>query len=247
MAVNADKQWNEVLTGADGATIQAGPKAGTTTIEATAEAKQVLAAIARSVVLTHAQTGDGEWIEIARNGQYSLIVKSDTVGTGRYSDTNNFIAYNTLNAGTTTNLRYAMNNWYSNTLDTNARLRSFVVGHDALAKLGTWADLNAANGFSEPTGVAAGATDVAFPLSFQEAATYMSTEWFDGSARRASSAEAIANWNKLENQSVSWLRSPGRDSTRASSLYDLGYVDVTYVYRMRGIRPALWVETSIFD
>ena len=343
VVVNADKQWDGVLTNAAGATIQAGPKAGTTTTEATAEAKQALVAITKfnnqtltasattvnitsdavgvagpsitdgegnpavivswsssntsavvvaadgkltaagltgsSIItgtdrygntvtftvvvsqvypsgvptpqvrtLSHLQTGDGKWIELAQSGQYSLIVKSDIVRTSRFSNTSNFIAYSDLNTTTVTNnLRYAMNNWYSEELDANARLRSHVVGHDALAKLGIWGELSTTSGFSAPTGVApaAGATDVAFPLSFQEAATYLSLQWLGSSSYIPSSAEAIANWGELTRASF-WLRSPSFDTIHAAYLDSGGNLSANNVRNAHGMRPALWVRTSIF-
>ena len=253
VVTNADKQWNGILTNAEGAEIKAGPNAGATTVEASPNAKQVLAVITDNVQrmgtrsLSAAQTGDGNWIEVATKGSYSLIVKAEAVGVSRYSNTSSAMPYSELDLSNPGNLRYAINEWYNQDMASDARIRSFVVEHDALAKPGTWAYLSAANGFSAPTGAtpAAGATDVAFPLSFQEAATYLSIQWYNGFGYTASSKEAIENWQKLESKHNTWLRSVvGADSVSFSGVYGIASSKVNIE---NSVYPALWVRTAIFD
>ena len=253
VVTNTFGQWNQVETKAEGAIIQTGLKAGNTTMEATAEAKRMLnisLASTKVRVLSDAQTGDGEWIELTRNGEYSLIVKSDTAGTSRYSDTGSFIAYKELgNSGI--NLRRTINNWYNSTLAPTAPLRDFVVGHDALEKPGAWGSLSASDGFSAPTGAAAGTTDVAFPLSFQEAAKYMAMGWNGDAGYTSTSIEAMGAWYKLETPTWSWLRTIGASTNNASYIGSNGGVEDNGVRNASTssgrVRPALWVRSDIFD
>ena len=210
--------------------------------------------IATTRMLTAQQTGDGEWIEIARNGDYSLILRrSCIVGTSRFSSTANYVSYAD-QPHTTGNLRFAVNNWFTNTLSTAAPLRAYTVDHDALMKPGTASHLSSENGFSIPTGTLRGTgSDVAFPLSFQEAATYVSGRWNDNISGAEtwlpSSAGALVNWNRLTDRTAtSWLRTAGRSSTAASYLYTDNRVGnllgVGHAFR---VRPALWVDSAIFD
>jgi hypothetical protein len=216
---------------------------------------QGVGTIATTRTLTNAQTGDGDWIEIATNGGYSLIVRRSALSEKtRFSSTDDYTAYAS-QTHISGNLRYAVNDWYTNTLSIASPLREYAVGHDALTKPGTVSHLSAENGFSVPTGELKGmGSDVAFVLSFQEAATYMSSQWSNNISGTetfgASSADAIANFNRLQDgtSESSWLRSPGRTSASASYLYRDGGVrghgGVTYT---ASVRPALWVESSIFD
>ena len=237
----------------NGATITSGDGEGGTTAQASNNAKGALAAIESRrgmVTLTPAQTGDTEnWIEIARNGEYSLIVRAKVIGLTQYKPAIPFAAYTTLDVDTAGNLRYAINNWYDNTLDGSARLRSYVVGHDALTKPGTWASFDATNGFSIPTGVAATGTkaDIAFPLSFQEAANYCSGAWYDGSVYTTGADTTVKNWNKFEDSTWTWLRSQANFTGFASTIRSTGNVGASDNVTLTtvGARPALWVKTDI--
>ena len=255
IVINGDKQWNKVLTNADGGVIKNGAKAGQTTIEASSEAKQVLRDITeRSVipaglgVLSHDKTGNGNWVEISRNGEYSLIVKSDVTGveiSTIYCDGDEYIPYGLLDTSDPDNLRSKMNYWYDNALDSDARMRSFTVGHDALTKVGTWGDVDDPDGFSEPTGVAV-SSDVAFPLSYQEAANYLSYRYYTTSYQ-ISSATAFENWQKLEYRDITTgLRSPGSNPALAANLNTTGSVSNNNTHASYVLRPAVWVHSSIF-
>ena len=206
-------------------------------------------------VLEHAQTGDGKWIEIAKNGAYSLIIKADTVTTTTFNTGNSYVAYASQDRNQQGTLRYEMNNWYANQLALGAKLRTFAVGHDASGKPGTWANLNASDGFSVPTGVIAIGEDIAFPISFQEAARYCSVSWYNGSSTVTSAQGANANWNKLNDRTStwSWLRSPGYSVYNASYLISDGSVGSLVISNgdvnesIYSVRPALWVKSTIFN
>jgi len=248
---NADGQWDEVLTNADGAEIKVGSKAGETTIEASTRAKQLLMGlIGEANVLLHAQTGDGTWIEIAKQGEFSLIVKAETVGQTRYSESP-IIPYADQDIDTPGSLRYVINNWYDNTLAADAPLRDYVIAHDALIRPGVGRENNNVTGFSRPMGLTPSATDVAFPLSYQEAVSYLSRQWRNSAnAVVPSDADAIANFDKLTDRSVhgSWLRTLSNISNNwgTTILTDGLLGDVTFNSNQYA-RPALWVRSAIFE
>ena len=197
-------------------------------------------------VLTADKAGDNSaWVEIATNGGYSLIVRAQTTGQAAFYSSGNYQAYGTA----TGPLRVAINTWYRGLSSTSA-LRTHSVGHDALSKPGTWANLSAANGFSVPTGVSTTADDTAFPLSFQEAANYCSVQWYNGSSWQGSITQANVNWNKLTDRTSthSRLRSPGNIASHASILHSSGSAGNTGgVTSSYWVRPALWVQSSIFN
>ena len=199
-------------------------------------------------VLTADKAGDdSEWVEIATNGGYSLIVRSQITGRVAFSSGTSYQAYGTV-AGP---LRTAINTWYRGLSSTSA-LRTHSVGHDALSKSGTWGNLGAANGFSVPTGMPSIGDDTAFPLSFQEAANYCSVHWDNASSvRYRSTLQANLNWNKLTDRTSywSWLRSPGGNASRAAGLGNGGSVDIggAVTSTTGSVRPALWVQSSIFN
>jgi len=257
--VNADKQWDEVLTNADGAQIKEGAKAGETTIEASAQAKALInGVIGEAGVLRQAQTGDGTWIEIATHGAFSLIVRATEIETGQFSPSP-LVAYADQDIDTPGSLRYAMNNWYDNTLDANAPLRDYVVGHDAIARLGgsSVGNITDISGFSSPRGLTPNDTDVAFPLSYQEAARYFSRTYNTGAVNNVpSDANAIANFNKSlftpSSTRQIMLRTINLGQARATGMgINSGHVfwnggplpNATTEY----VVPALWVRSAIFD
>ena len=242
----------------NGDAIKSGPKAGDTTDTVSNDAKTAVTGIVSLrafMALSPAKTGDTEnWIEIARNGEHSLIVRVAPVGTGVYKETIPHIAYDSLDINTAGNLRHALNDWYDNGLNSGANLRDYVVGHDALTKQGIYASLDAANGFSAPTGALATGTkaDIAFPLSFQEVASYVSAEWYDTTQYIASPQVAIDNMERMQAENKMgdwiWLRSPSSSVNGTSTWHGNGRVAFQSVVRDDGgIIPALWVKTAIFD
>jgi len=190
-------------------------------------------------ILTPAQTGDTvHWVEIARNGNYALIVRSQFVnvhpnrvvsGQTVWGDP----AWQHTSFGSSTHymtaqnsIRWKINDWFNGTapgeaesLPVNARLRNFTAQSNAGQVLGssTWSPaLN--DGFSRPTHVLVGTgNDVAFALSYGEAANFVSLLHFLRGmyiANQPSSDIAVANYAKISIPTSfayygMWLRSPG--------------------------------------
>ncbi|MCL2496157.1 MAG: InlB B-repeat-containing protein, partial [Clostridiales bacterium] len=208
-------------------------------------------------VLSTSKSGDSsEWIEIAQNDGYSLILRKDAVQNSGFGSTSQYA-----NSTARTNV----NNWFNNTLSSGARLRDFTVQHNATSQLGSWT--NTGSGFSKPSTTAARTgNDVAFLLSFAEAAAFCSTQYASSSTNYTlSSAAATANFNKLTPISGPqptnhwWLRSSGGLSDRVCTV-GLGGFNNWGTSAMNGavnqyqissniikIRPALWVGSGIFD
>ncbi|MCL2291456.1 MAG: InlB B-repeat-containing protein, partial [Candidatus Bathyarchaeota archaeon] len=210
--------------------------------------------------LTTAITDDtSEWIEIAKNGDYSLILRKDVLTqTSAFTTVSDTRYSNSL-------VRPIVNTWFTSTLPANARLRSFTVEHNALTSLGSW--LVTGDGVSTPTGKQNGnGQDVAFLLSFAEAALFCSTQYASGTGNSytQSSSTATANFNKLTSlgngqpSSHCWLRSPGNTGT-SGQISTVGYGGFNTAGDQHGavnsyqgssnvihIRPALWVNSTIF-
>jgi len=147
-------------------------------------------------ILTPAQTGDTvNWVEIARNVNYALIVRSEFINTypnkamyGKVVWGDPRWQYTTF--GTTTNymlapnsIRGKINDWFNGTakgeaekLPDAARLRNFTVQTNVSQAIGTSTWLKAmSDGFTKPTPSQAGTgDDVAFALSYGEAANFVS-------------------------------------------------------------------------
>ncbi|MCL2106719.1 MAG: hypothetical protein FWH26_06655, partial [Oscillospiraceae bacterium] len=178
-------------------------------------------------VLSPEQTGDTvDWIEIARSGAYSLILRSSFLNAynGYNGDAMWQVATfgaNTNYIGSTTQTR--INNWFKtittvtggDNLPSDARLRDYTMQNDATTKLGMGSTVSGmTNAFSLPTPFPAGDGDnVAFALSYTEAANFVSiTHDVRGMNPeiQPSAAAAVKNFNKLpsQNQDI-WLRTPG--------------------------------------
>jgi len=217
-------------------------------------------------MLESSEAGDtSAWIEIARYGDYSLIIRQTplTSNTTWYFNMIGNSAYsNSLP-------RKEFNTWYSSKLPVNAKLRSFAVTNNAMSNLGTFGT-TAVDGISRPLGVTAPfGNDVAFALSFYEAASYCSTQYaaqqIAGSpVTRASSKEATNNYNRLlptftgaSQTPAYWLRTPGQLNQYACCVVYAGGtpVDLTkgcvYQQQIMGnyghYRPAMWVGSGIFQ
>jgi hypothetical protein len=215
-------------------------------------------AIAQGRTLSQDKTGDtSDWVEIATNSIYSLIVRKDLARMGSVAGFkfNSIVTAGNNYVGSV--IQGNVNAWFTNSgsngLANDARLRRFTVENNATAKLGVYQSLDAAEGFSAPTSTVNGNADnVAFLLSFQEAASFVSWSWYSGSApSTTSAAQAIANWQKLNhnndsnNQNRTWLRTAASDG--ASQLSFQGEVGSSPVNTSFGMRPALWVKTAVFD
>ncbi|MCL2058075.1 MAG: InlB B-repeat-containing protein [Oscillospiraceae bacterium] len=229
----------------------------------------VSAAAARPVAvegrtLARDRTGDSSaWIEIARYGDYSLIIRQEPL-------TGSATWYNSaLNNSYSSSIpRSEFNNWYNSRLSSSARLRSFVVANSAMSNWGTYGT-DYIDGISLPMGSAAPTgNDVAFALSYCEAALYCSTEYLTrqggGTATiERSSNAAYNNYMRLlprytgANQTPAyWLRTPGQSYMYAGCVaYSGGSGERTQgrvnqhttIGYYGHYRPALWVGSGIFE
>jgi len=204
--------------------------------------------------LSAARVGDdSDWIEIATNGRYSLILRVDNIGTSRFNPEgggNNFVG---------SEAQAAVDNWW-NTVSSLASIRTNAVGHNALTRLGHFGDADESDGFSNPIG---GSESWPFLLSVQEAARFVSTSHYDVNAENFherwpdSQAGARTNWGADRLGSPRehwWLRSPGnRDYRMAAVSYrgnvngGSGFQTAVETDGFLVLRPALWVNSTIFD
>jgi hypothetical protein len=222
-------------------------------------------------ILTPDMTGDtSDWVEIARNGNYSLIVRKNFIST--YPSYKGDPDWQYTNFSTTNNyrnstLRNKINAWFNGTasgtadkLPADARLRSFTMQNDSPDVRGTCNSVDSlANGFSKPgASQAKTGDDIAFALSYSEAANYCSKTHFvraKNPETQESNSIAVANFNKLSIPSgdacAMWLRSPGDVSDTAGTVGNDGRVFQFFVQAFpagqRGYTyPALWVDSAIF-
>jgi hypothetical protein len=141
-------------------------------------------------ILTPLQTGDSEnWVEIAKNGNYSLIVRAHYINIYENGHKNdppwNYAFYGANNAYGSSSVRSNINEWFNGTAGTDklpsgARLRQFTVQNNATSILGTGSNaVGLTDGFSKPNPTyAPSGNDVAFALSFGEAANFCSKTYF---------------------------------------------------------------------
>ena len=222
--------------------------------------------IATDRTLTPDQTGDTvDWIEIARNGDYSLIVRTDFINTNSNNLNNpamQGVLFGDSNNYTTSRPRDRVNDWFNGrseveNLDADARLRDFTASNNASDMRGTGSssENGLTNGFSKPTNYQTGAgNDVAFLLSFTEAANFISKGYNVtlGGGVELSDALAAQNFGRLKPYAVPyslWLRSPGTNATTATELeHNLGRAfQISMNTHTALVYPALWVHSSIFD
>ena len=235
--------------------------------------------------LTPLETGDfsSNWIEIAQYGKYSLIVRTNFINQQIYQF--NQPEWQTPNYYSTTYMscypRNAINNWFNSLvpfpvkqgidylpdfLPANARLRNYTMQHNAMGMLGTrYTVTTPYDGLSLPTPYQVGSgLDIAFALSYSEAANYLSiTRTWKGitNAEYYSPWQAAANFRKIVIPTKAgwnfgmWLRSPGSISSTASALTKDGYAhEFDIVHQPLGASfgyglcyPALWVDSGIFN
>lgn len=208
------------------------------------------AAIGRGV--TAAVAGDSSaWIEIATNGDYSLIVRKKVLANQKSFSAPSLNAYNDVSPTATIYPRGYMNNWYAN-LPEDSGLRQNAVTHNALSKCGVSMSI-AKSGISDPTGELAGSAtqDVAFLLSFSEYANFCSVTWFyggAGSTYSSSSPKAIYNASQITYPNNScWTRTNHNNTGDLIATYSTNQ-SVTYIScsnQYGYTRPALWVRSSI--
>ena len=215
-------------------------------------------------ILPASLAGDSsDWVELARSGGYSLIVRKVVLPLGQVAfDSRNISAYNI------SDVRNMVNNWFKNTLNKSARLRNFTVTSNAVdmkvaGSLGYFANISA--GYSTPTGIKASTgDDIAFLLSFSEAAMFCSRQYATTTTTYTTSpALAVKNFVKLtppgpevHMKDFWWLRSEGHLAGSTKNACSVG----THATPMTGcvyasssqaaypyVRPALWVNSGIFQ
>ena len=115
-----------------------------------------------------------DWIGLCQQGDCTLIIRAYTIG----NDTtwgSSFTDYSS------SSVRGVVNSWYASSAP--QALKSAACTNDAVGRSGSWPFVSGyaeeaspgipQDGFSSPGGLAGGATtDIAFPLSFSEAASY---------------------------------------------------------------------------
>jgi hypothetical protein len=230
---------------------------------------QEIPAVAAGRILTPQKTGDtADWVEIAQNGGYSLIVRTKFINTFASSDQRENPDYQATIFGTANGygdsaVRKKINDWFTgaakedaDNLAADANLRKFTVKSDAAAQTGTGTagTDGKTDSFSKPSGEAASSgLDVAFALSYSEAANFVSDEYgWGGDNFLPSEAPAQSNFAKLTMPAGSqlWLRSPGSTPDMASSLSQSGKVFQAAVDGSNGgsglLYPALWVDSAAF-
>ena len=210
-------------------------------------------------VLPAVWAGDtSDWVEIAVNGDYSLIIRKEVLEIGSMAfDRRNVDTYQI------SDVRSAVNSWFNTTLPGAARLRNYTVGNNSFTQIGNFAEIT--QGFSSPTTVKRSTgNDVAFLLSFAEAAMFCSRQYATSTTTwTASPALAVTNFGKLysppgaENTMGDfwWLRSPGHYATGTKTASSVGTHSKdtgSMVYASSAlstypfVRPALWVDSRVF-
>ena len=216
--------------------------------------------------LTTDQTGDTvKWIEIAKNGDYSLIVRSDFVNTNANNKGQaewQGIPFGSSNSYQGSSLQREINDWFNGrsaveNLGAGARLRSFTVSNNASSVTGSGSsdEGGLSDGFSKPTTYRTGSgNDIAFALSFTEAANFISKTYNItlGGGNASSSSTAVKNFDKLKPYAPTnslWLRSPGTNTDTATELqHSVGRVfQVNTGTAPALVYPALWVHSDIFN
>ncbi|MDR0493639.1 MAG: hypothetical protein LBH74_08410, partial [Nitrososphaerota archaeon] len=157
-------------------------------------------------------------------------------------------------------VRGCVNAWFNgvasggaDSLPVGARLRGFTMRSDAVGVVGSCGvEVSLFDGFSRPSVLAGVGDDVAFVLSFGEAASFMSGSFFDRNAGfRSSSFVTAANYAKLSVPFVGgcgmWLRSPGDLGSVVGCLDSGGRVFQSSTGGSGFVYPAVWVHSSIFE
>jgi hypothetical protein len=239
-------------------------------------------------ILTPDLTGDiCDWVEIAQIDDFSLIVRKNFINTYHnavmygaivrddpaWQYTNGFGKTNgSANEYMRSGVRDKVNQWFNRTapgdadkLPADARMRDFVAQTTTKYHLGSsTTNLALVNGFNKPTFYNAGiGNDVAFALSFGEAANFVSKSHFlrGPIAHNPATPLAIANFNKLSIPKLysygMWLRSPG-DITGTAGFLESDFhaatgarvfqAGVNNTENVKGlVYPALWVGSGIFN
>jgi hypothetical protein len=228
--------------------------------------------IAGGNTLLGAKIGDdSDWVEIATNGDYSLIVRKNYINTrddaANYGKPDwQYIKFGPNNRYAGSDVQAKINNWFRGTagkdadnLPTDAPLRSYTMTNTALDEIGSGPVIKGKeDGFSKPREISDGyGYDIAFALSYGEAANFVSKSYAWGGGTSAPSSQAAQNnFGEItiptENNSYNrfWLRSPGNSDEKASHVFHTGNVFqgvISGTNRESGlVYPALWVKSEIF-
>ncbi len=211
---------------------------------------------------------NSDWMEVARLNGYSLIVRMNCL-----SEKTTYSNSNTYNGYLNSNVKQLMDRWFL-TLD-DGLLKRLAVGNDAEANLGCFDSLDCTtyqyNNPGELQGSGISLPDFnkppsPFALSFQEARKFL----FSQADLRHSDPAAYANYLLLAGSrkrerfylrfipagtdylpiEASWLRSPSSNLTSASCSGKMNLAGRTLfcdnLKKEYGIRPAMWVHSSIF-
>ena len=218
-------------------------------------------------IITRDKTGDtSDWLEIAQCDGYALIIRVEPLN-------GSLDVYNTslVNSYSASICRQQINNWYNSRLSGAARLRDYAVSSNAMTNLGSYGTVYV-DGISVPTGAPARTgNDVAFALSYCEAAFYCSTQYvnqWSPATVMSSSNTAYNNYHKLSPRFTTgdrtpaayWLRTPGANYYDAGCVSFMGGAPSPATYeRACGrvashtvigtfgyYRPAMWVGTGLF-
>jgi len=194
-------------------------------------------------LLTASDAGDSsDWIEIARYGDYSLIVRTNYINTygnlygqSMYNDPNwQFVPYGATVKYADSNVRRHINNWFNgvSTVDNlpfRSKLRDYSVQNSAIFAQGTCCNQTTSmyDGLSYPTKYQVGVgNDIAFALSYSEAASFCSILRFSRGniANIYSHPYAAFNYSKINIPDgylkSMWLRSPGDCAGTVGALYN---------------------------
>jgi len=199
-----------------------------------------------------------DWIEIAKNGEYALIVRKEAL---KWSGTQVDIKFS---MATTPSTDYSssdalktVNKWFRgelaapNQLPGGAKLRSYTMTNNAKTNQGAFYNLE--TGFSKPGTPFGTGDDIAFLLSYSEVVRYLSKAYATNDlsgADKASNGGAISNFIEfgMNNNETMWLRTANTYSTRTvGTLNNKGEVSFTDAGNYGTMHPALWVKSSIFD
>jgi len=205
-----------------------------------------------------ARAGDTvDWVEIATNGGYSLMLRKANIG---------------LTAALPTNTQATFDTWYNtrpaastnNHLGISAPLRDVIVGNNASSNPGTMANATAGISGNTTTYMPTG-NNVAFAMSFGEAVQFCSRNWENNTggdasittSLPASSAGASANHIYLQlpaGDAIFRLRSPNPYAPAYPTTYLAGSISLPsaggVLYgphrqsntRSTAVRPAVWIN-----
>ncbi|MCL1914586.1 MAG: hypothetical protein FWG10_12115 [Eubacteriaceae bacterium] len=183
--------------------------------------------------LLPAATGDtSNWIQIAEltdDMNRALIIRSEPID---------------LSGTTFANVQDAINNWY--TAFVSPELRAAALSNNALREKGKYpATATDLSGFSLPRGTA-GATgnNIAFALSYGEAADFCSLDYEYGNPANTQTSPALAQsaFGLLTGAATSnlWLRTPV--GTGEAGAIDSGTVTTDAITNTNLVYPAMWID-----